>query len=229
MKILAIGAHPDDIEIFMYGFLCVCLNRGDHIFTAIATDGSLGGEEARKELAIKRKNEAKIGLKELSDPIFLGFSDGNLHNELNAQEEISKLINKIIPDLIITHPPEDYHPDHKTLSRFVKNAAGFKCPVLFADTLLGVNFIPEFYVDTTKYFEQKKEAIMAHKSQNPKKFLDATEILNRFRAAQCNAPEGHYAESYRYEKSFPFADIRDLLPSSPVYRPYYKNLKNSLI
>ena len=64
MKILAIGAHPDDIEIFMYGFLCACLNRGDHIFTAIATDGSLGGENPGKELAIKRKNEAKIGLKE---------------------------------------------------------------------------------------------------------------------------------------------------------------------
>ena len=42
MKILAIGAHPDDIEIFMYGFLSVCLKRGDEIYTMIATDGSAG-------------------------------------------------------------------------------------------------------------------------------------------------------------------------------------------
>ena len=39
MKILAIGAHPDDIEIFMYGFLAVCKNRGDLINMAVATDG----------------------------------------------------------------------------------------------------------------------------------------------------------------------------------------------
>ena len=44
MKILAIGAHPDDIEIFMYGFLSICKENGHSISLTIATDGSLGGK-----------------------------------------------------------------------------------------------------------------------------------------------------------------------------------------
>ena len=52
MKILAIGAHPDDIEIFMYGFLSVCLKRGDEIYTMIATDGSAGNVVEKKKFKV---------------------------------------------------------------------------------------------------------------------------------------------------------------------------------
>jgi len=229
MKVLAIGSHPDDIEIFMYGFLSACLDRGDEIYLAIATDGSLGGKFPGKKLVEKRKVETRRALKKLGDPIFLGFPDGFLYNHLEAQTKLLKLISSVKPDLIITHAPEDYHPDHKILSKYVKNATGFKAPILFADTLLGVNFIPEFYIDITKHFEFKKKAILSHKSQDPKRFLEATKILNRFRSAQCNSPKGHYAEAYRFEKSFPYSDIRQILPPSPILNPYYKGLKDSLI
>ena len=50
MKILAIGAHPDDIEIFMYGLLAVYKNLGNEVFTLIATDGSKGSEKKNKKL-----------------------------------------------------------------------------------------------------------------------------------------------------------------------------------
>ena len=50
MKILAIGAHPDDIEIFMFGLLRILKTRGDNIFLAIATDGCLGGDLPKKQL-----------------------------------------------------------------------------------------------------------------------------------------------------------------------------------
>ena len=50
MKILAVGAHPDDIEIFMYGFLSICRDRGDEIFLSIATDGSAGGKQKGSEV-----------------------------------------------------------------------------------------------------------------------------------------------------------------------------------
>ena len=42
MKILAVGAHPDDIEIFMYGLLSVCKNRGDELVLVVATEGAAG-------------------------------------------------------------------------------------------------------------------------------------------------------------------------------------------
>ena len=229
MKILAIGSHPDDIEIFMFGFLSACLQRGDDICLAIATDGSLGGEVPGLELAKIRLVEAEKGLKHLGQPIFLNFKDGNLSNELDAPKKIKELINDNKPDLIVTHSPEDYHPDHRTLYKYVRNAVGFTCPVLLSDTLMGVNFIPEYYVDITKFFSLKKTAILSHKSQNPRRFFEATQILNRFRSAQCNAPEDHYAEAYRFEKTFPFSDIRNMLPSPPTYKPYYKNLKGALL
>ena len=50
MKILAIGAHPDDIEIFMFGFLCCCKQMGYKISVIVATDGSLGGQNDDKKL-----------------------------------------------------------------------------------------------------------------------------------------------------------------------------------
>ena len=75
MKILAIGAHPDDIEIFMFGLLSTFKSRGDKIFTMIATDGAMGGENKGDELKQKRKKEAISGLKKLSSPIFLEISD----------------------------------------------------------------------------------------------------------------------------------------------------------
>jgi len=45
MKILALGAHPDDIEIFMYGLVCIYKNEGNQVFTMIATDGAKGGSQ----------------------------------------------------------------------------------------------------------------------------------------------------------------------------------------
>ena len=57
----AVGAHPDDIEIFMYGF-CICRDRGDQIFLGIATDGSAGGENKGLELSKKRKINNKSSL-----------------------------------------------------------------------------------------------------------------------------------------------------------------------
>lgn len=229
MKILAIGAHPDDIEIFMYGLLQLYKSRNENIFMAIATDGSAGKVLNYPDLATVRRKETKEALKYLGDPFFFDFPDGDLSFVKNAGEKIKEYINSITPDLIITHDPEDYHSDHRSLSSIVKSVAGFTCPIIYADTLMGVNFTPDYYVDITPYFEKKREAILKHKSQNPKNFLEATEILNRFRAAQCNAPRGNYAEAYRSEKRFPFTEIRNLIPSAPDIRPFYKNFSDSMI
>ena len=57
MKLLAIGAHPDDIEIFMYGFLAMNRNIGNQIFLMVATDGSVGNVLSNSDLISKRKNE----------------------------------------------------------------------------------------------------------------------------------------------------------------------------
>jgi LmbE family N-acetylglucosaminyl deacetylase len=225
LNITAIGAHPDDIEIFMYGFMASAKARGDAVSLIVATDGAAGGEVPGSALAAKRADETRTGLAELGPPVLLGLPDGELAGADQAQEKITIAIRDATPDLIITHGPEDYHPDHRELSVLVNIAAGFRCPILYADTLMGVGFAPEFYVDITPYASAKTKAIMAHKSQNPKRFAEAAKIMNGFRAAQCNAPTGHYAEAYRLERRFPFTDIRAMLPGAPPYRPF--NVQNS--
>ena len=229
MRLLAIGAHPDDIEIFMFGFISVCKERKDQIYLAVATDGSAGGDNSKNDLVKKRKKETIKALSNFANPIFLNLKDGELVISKNAFLKIKNLITTIKPDLILTHAPEDYHPDHRVLSKMVLDAASFLIPVLYADTLMGVNFLPDYYVDITKFFPNKEEAILFHESQNPIKFLNATRLQNRFRSAQCNTKTNNYAEAFRMEKNFPHTDIRSYLPNSPIISPYYVSNKDSLI
>ena len=229
MKILAIGAHPDDIEIFMYGLMAAFLKRGDEIFLAVATDGAAGKILVDKNLKKRRASETLKGLSKLGKPNLLELPDGNLVNCKDAYPKIEDYILKIKPDLIVTHDENDYHPDHRVLSKIVSDLAGFKYPVLYAETLMGLSFEPNYYVDITQYFSEKIKAILAHKSQKPEKFVKVVKIMNGYRAAQCNAPEGYFSECYKVKRRFPFGDIRKLLPSSQEFRPYYNNSKNSLI
>lgn len=229
MQIMAIGAHPDDLEIFMYGFLAAAAARGDGMHLVVATDGAAGGAKAGPALAAQRATEARAGLAELGEVCLLNLPDGRLASAPDAASRITSTIRNVQPDVIITHAPDDYHPDHRALSKFVSDAAGFVCPVLFCDTLMGVGFAPDYYIDITPYFHAKKRAIMAHTSQQPERFTAAAAIMNRFRAAQCNAPDGHYAEAYRIDSRFPFSDVRLMLPPPPPYRPFYVSGSNALI
>ena len=228
--ITAIGAHPDDIEIFMYGLLAACQARGDTLTLIVATDGAAGHDvqdahdaTASTTLAKKRSEETTRALSPLGKPILLGLGDGQLAHDTSAFGVIHAALKDTPSDLVVTHAPNDYHPDHRALSQLVASAIGFRCPLLYADTLLGVDFTPQFYVDITPYMPAKEQAIMAHVSQDPARFVTATRLHNQFRAAQMNAPinQGHYAECYRSGGRFPFADIRGQLPPPPPLRPCY--------
>ena len=220
MKVLALGAHPDDIEIFMYGLVFTYKKEGHQVYTMIASDGAKGGAVTGKKLAQKRANEAIRGLEKLSSPIFLNLPDGELGVELEHTKIIKDNILKIMPDLIITHSENDYHADHRSLSLIIKGAVSHYMPILYCDTLMGINFNPNYYVDITEHYEFKKEAVLKHQTQKPQRFVDLFMLMNSYRAAQCNAPKGRYAEAYNFTPSFPFSDIRDLLPPSLKLRQF---------
>lgn len=229
MKIVGIGAHPDDVEIFFYGFLAACKARGDDISIGVATDGAAGGDNPGAKLAATRAEETTNALTALATPILLGLPDGGLAEAADARQVIARFLADCKPDLVVTHAPDDYHPDHRALSHFVTDAVGFTCPILFAETLMGVGFTPDVYVDITPFFDAKQAAIMAHDSQEPERFAAASALMNRYRAAQCNAPDGHYAEAYRIASRFPFTDIREMVPAAPAYRPFYVTGSDALI
>ena len=215
MKLLAVGAHPDDLEIYMFGTLLAAQARGDQVAVAIATDGAAGGKGDPAELRRIRREEATAGAAALGlDPHFLNFPDGGLVVDAALVGALKALIAETRPDLILTHAPNDYHGDHRALSDALRIAASFAAPLAWAETMMGVGFEPTIYVDITPHFARKVGALRAHASQEPERFVAMIERQNAFRAAQANA-SGH-AETFRFEATYPFVDVRALLPPPPA-------------
>ncbi len=142
-----------------------------------------------------------------------------------------ELIRQANPDIIITHSPEDYHPDHvKTYeivfgASFVSSIPKIKTEtkvlpkvprLLCMDTLAGIHFNPEFYVDITEVFEEKKDVLSCHESQikwlkdhDNINILDFVEITNRFRGLQAGCK---YAEGFREIRRWPRVSTENFLP-----------------
>lgn len=220
MKVLALGAHPDDIEIFMFGTLAAYAAQGAELTFAIATDGAKGGKGDPNVLARVRREEAAAAAALLGATLhFLDFPDGELVADAALIASLKALIRDTAADLVITHAPNDYHADHRALSDGVRIAASFAVPVLHADTMGGTGFSPTHYVDISAYRDIKTQAIRAHRSQRPEQYVDRARVQNEFRAGQCNSTPGSLAEAFRFEPTFPFADIRALLPAAPPVRP----------
>lgn len=219
MRVLAIGAHPDDLEILAWASLCAWAAMGAELTLAVATDGAAGGPDAGPQLAARREAEARAAAAALGvEPRFLGLPDGGLMPDRTLAEALRALIRAARPDLIVTHAPEDYHADHRALAAGVLHAAGFSAPVLHMDTLGGTGFVPTAWVDATAHWPAKCAAILAHDSQDPARFVALAERQGAFRAGECNGPPGARAEAFRFAPRFPFADIRALLPPAPPLR-----------
>lgn len=220
MRILALGAHPDDLEIFVGGTLHAWKAMGAELVLAIATDGAAGGQQPPAELRRLRRAEAEAAAAPLGvAPRFLDFPDGALMADGALVAALKALVAGARPDLVVTHAPNDYHADHRALSAAVGQAAGFAAPLVYADTLRGTGFAPTHWVDVTGHFDAKLAGIRAHVSQDPERFATAATLQAAYRAGECNGGADDRAEAFRFEPRFPFADIRALLPPAPAVRP----------
>ncbi len=112
MRILAIGAHPDDVELCVGGTLAKYAARGDHVTIMIATNGNVGSPTlTMEEIAAVRKKEA-----ENADLIWLNYDDEFLFHNLESRMTFINAIRKANPDVMLVHSPNDYHPDHRVCS-----------------------------------------------------------------------------------------------------------------
>jgi LmbE family N-acetylglucosaminyl deacetylase len=208
----------------MFGTMAAYAAQGAELTFAIATDGAKGGKGDPAALARTRREEAANAAGLLGvEPRFLDFPDGELIADAAFISALKALIGDVKPDLAITHAPYDYHGDHRALSDGVRIAASFAAPVLHADTLGGTGFSPTHYVEITHHWDIKTKAIRAHRSQGPEHYVHRARLQNEFRAGQCNGASGALAEAFRFEPTFPFADIRALLPPAPPIRPVTAN------
>jgi len=227
VNILAIGAHPDDVEISMFGSLSAWKTIGAAISIAIVTDGARGGSGDLRKLSVQRAKEAEHSSRLLSASLRrLKFPDGDLHTNDRLHRALKNLLQEVKPDLVLTHAPNDYHADHRTLSSAISKAVNFEHPVLWCDTFYGTGFQPTHYIDITDYIDLKCAAIRCHTSQDPERFERIARRHNAFRAQQCGGIENEYAEAFRFEPVYPYADIRTLLPPAPRIRPI-KDISNT--
>lgn len=114
-KILAIGGHPDDVEQFMGGTLMLLAKAGYEITVAAMTDGACGSHELSAEEIVKiRKEESENAAKLLGAKKFIsvGIKDGSIEYNLENVRKLVALIREIQPDIILTHPTDDYMTDH---------------------------------------------------------------------------------------------------------------------
>ncbi|MBI4604591.1 MAG: PIG-L family deacetylase [Planctomycetes bacterium] len=125
LKVLAIGAHPDDCEVAAGGTAALWRRRGDAVRFVSVTNGNAGHHTmAPAELAARRAAEAAqaaavIGI----EHEVLSNDDGRLEPTLKRRLEVIRLIRRFGPDLILTHRPNDYHPDHRYTATLVQDSA----------------------------------------------------------------------------------------------------------
>ena len=125
LRILVIGAHPDDCEVKCAGTSAKWVRRGHVVRFVSATDGQTGHhEQAGAALAQRRIAEAKaaagvIGVESLVLPI----PNGQIEANLIYRSMFIHLLREFEPDFVITHRPNDYPPDHRYTSQLVQDAA----------------------------------------------------------------------------------------------------------
>jgi len=124
VRILGIGAHPDDLEILCGGTLAKYSATGHKISMAIVTEGSAGSSELSiEELAKVRKKEAENSAKIINaELLWLEEPDELFFENKETRLKIMNLIRQAKPDVIITHAPSDYHPDHQESNKRQRNS-----------------------------------------------------------------------------------------------------------
>ena len=187
-RILAIHAHPDDIETLCAGTLALLAEKGHALTLATLTAGDCGStvtdndETARIRTAEAAKAASLIG----AQYICAGLPDLGVFNDDPTRRLVTEILRAAAPDIVITASPADYHPDHEATSVLVRDAC-FAAPVpnyepggapplpdiphlYFCDPIdrrdrTGAKVAPDFAVNVEATFAMKCEMLAAHDSQ----------------------------------------------------------------
>lgn len=193
MDVLAIGAHPDDIEIGAGGSLALHRARGDSVrFLVLSSGGELSDPERRESEA-----EEAASILGVDDVRFLGYDDTEIPYSHDLIERIEVHLNDIEADRVYVPTEEDTHQDHTRAAQSSIAATRNADEVLaFEGPSTRSSFEPQYYNSLSEqYLQRKIESIRAHKSQREKKYLEAEAMkgLARFRGRQANT---RYAEAF---------------------------------
>ena len=195
VSILAIGAHPDDIEFGCGGALTKYTDKGHRLSLMIMTEGGLGGDTNER---VKEQLDSNniLGVEKI---FWGGLTDTYLQVDKDVISKIEDVISEVIPDFIFCHYPDDTHQDHRHLAQAVISATRYIRNVLFYEGPTTQNFNPQIFVDISDTLERKLKALDAHRSQVTKTNIEDLTIIELARStANFRGTQGRvkYAEAF---------------------------------
>lgn len=205
LRILVFGAHPDDCEYTCGGSAAIWTRAGHKVKFVSVTDGRSGHHQVPpEELVAIRIREAAAGAEVLgAESEVLDFPDGALEPGLDVRREIIRIEREFQPDVVMTHRPNDYHPDHRYTSQVVQDAA-------FMVTVPHV--CPEFPA------LRRNPAIfyLQDEFQKPSPFCpDAIVIIDGVLTKKVDALACHHSQVFEW---LPWIDGRKTVPEDPIER-----------
>ncbi|MDB5282046.1 MAG: GlcNAc-PI de-N-acetylase [Bacteroidota bacterium] len=236
LDILAIGSHPDDVELGCGGTLMKHIDKGYKVGIVDLTRGELG-TRGNAETRMKEVEESSkvLGIHVREN---LGFEDGFFKNDKEHQLEIIKMLRKYQPSVVISNAKFDRHPDHARSAQLTYDACflsglakvetkldgeiqtAFRPKALY-HYIQALHAEPDFAVDITAYYERKLKAVLAFGSQfhNPKSgeaqtFISSPEFLEfvKARAMHFGIPMGvKYAEAFTANRFLGVQDLVELI------------------
>jgi LmbE family N-acetylglucosaminyl deacetylase len=199
--ILAVGAHPDDIELGCGGTICKAVQRGKQVIAVYLTKGEKSGS------ADVRMKESINALRVLgvTEVHFESFPDTQIPDSFETIECLEKYAVKFQPNIVLTHSVNDTHQDHRRIGWLVMSAFRNVPKVLAFETprVRPAAFLPNYFVDIDGYIGKKLAALECHKSQTSKRYLayEATVTLSSFRGSQVGVKEAEAFEVVKYVES----------------------------
>jgi LmbE family N-acetylglucosaminyl deacetylase len=226
-RILAITAHPDDVDFGAAATIATWTDAGIEVTYCVVTDGDAGGQDEdfpRAEMPALRRAEQVAAAKcvGVQDVRFLGYPDGRVEATLDLRRDLARVIRQVRPDRAVCPSPErNYaripasHPDHRAVGSAALDAVypdarnPFAFPELrdreglapwtVREVWIAGSPSPAHYVDVTATFPRKIAALRAHESQ----IAHMDDLEDRLRgwltrnADLAGLPEGHLAEAFQ--------------------------------
>jgi LmbE family N-acetylglucosaminyl deacetylase len=196
VNVLAIGAHPDDIEFGCGGMLTKYAEKGHAVYLFVASDGSLGGDGA-----VRRSEQEDSALIVGARKVFWGeYRDTEIPLNREMIVRLEAVIRETQPRMIFVNYPEDTHQDHRNLAQGTLSATRYVPNFLFYEGPTSVNFTPNCFTDIEKVMDKKLACLEAHRSQVAKTNIEDLSILElavstaNFRGIQARVK---YAEAFQ--------------------------------
>jgi len=184
-SVVAVGAHPDDVEGGCGGTLLKLADAGVRITIVNITNGDKGstvpGQDPVAVTAIRDAESRAAATLLGAEYVCLGAEDQFLFDTRDLRLELAKVLGRVGADLVLASPPSDYQADHTLTGQLALEACHLAAlpqvlvglPVVerdpamyYYDTTLGVDFQPTFYVDVTDVMERKLALVACHASQS---------------------------------------------------------------